>query len=78
MSTPMLSSSAGMITHDQILPSFYQLQLEGIVGEIHIVALQGRALRELAASETIRRAFPESSFRAGRAWMRPEEKHPSL
>ncbi|MCZ2153892.1 MAG: Gfo/Idh/MocA family oxidoreductase [Bryobacterales bacterium] len=69
----------GMITHDQILPSLYQLQLEGAVGEINIVALQGRALRELATSDTIRRAFPESSFRA---WPSldadPEEKHPTL
>ncbi|MCC6262927.1 MAG: Gfo/Idh/MocA family oxidoreductase [Bryobacterales bacterium] len=69
----------GMITHDQILPSLYQLQLEGAVGEIHIVALQGRALRELAASETIRRAFPDSSFHAWPALdADPDEKHPTL
>lgn len=69
----------GMITHDQILPSFFQLQLEGAVGEVHVVALQGRALRELAASDTIRRAFPESAFRA---WPSldadPDERHPTL
>lgn len=69
----------GMITHDQILPSLYQLQIEGAAGEIHVVAQHGRTLRELAAAETIRRAFPESRFRA---WPRldadPDEKHPRL
>lgn len=54
----------GMITHDQLLPSLYQLQRNGVVGEIGISALRGRPLKALADSETIRRAFPERSFRS--------------
>jgi predicted dehydrogenase len=54
----------GMITHDQLLPSLYQLQRNGVVGEISICALRGRPLKALADSETIRRAFPERSFRS--------------
>jgi D-galacturonate reductase len=69
----------GMITHDQILPSLYELQRIGEIGEIHVCAQHGRTLRELAASETIGKAFPNSSFRA---WPRmdsdPDAKHPKL
>src|SRR5205085_6463647 len=54
----------GMIAHDQILPSFYQLQRLGITGEISVCAQHGRTLRALASSETICHAFPGHSFRA--------------
>jgi predicted dehydrogenase len=54
----------GMITHDQILPSFYQLQRLGRVGEISICALNSAPLRELAESSVIRKAFPSSRFKA--------------
>ena len=54
----------GMITHDQILPSVYQLQRLGLVSEISICALNSPPLRELAESATIRKAFPHSSFKA--------------
>ena len=47
----------GMITHDQLLPSVYYLQREGLVGKINVSALNGRPLKELAASKTIRKAF---------------------
>lgn len=53
----------GMITHDQILPSLYHLQRLGVVGEIAVCALRGAPLRDLVSSETLRRAFPTSSFR---------------
>src|SRR5579871_3496567 len=53
----------GMITHDQILPSFYQLQRLGLVDEITVCARHERTLGELANSETIRQAFPKHSFR---------------
>lgn len=69
----------GMITHDQILPSLYELQRIGEVGEILVCAQHGRTLHELAASETIRRAFPQSTFQA---WppmdSDPDAKHPEL
>jgi predicted dehydrogenase len=53
----------GMITHDQLLPSLYQMQRSGAIGEISVCALRGRPLKALAESETIRRAFPERGFR---------------
>ncbi|MCU0229490.1 MAG: Gfo/Idh/MocA family oxidoreductase, partial [Bryobacterales bacterium] len=69
----------GMITHDQILPSLYELQRIGEVGEVLVCAQHGRTLHELAASPTIRRAFPNASFTA---WppmeSDPEAKHPEL
>jgi len=52
----------GMITHDQLLPSIYQLQRLGYVGDISICALNGAPLKALAESEAINAAFPESSF----------------
>jgi D-galacturonate reductase len=54
----------GMITHDQILPSLYHMQRLGRIGEISVCALASAPLRDLAASETLRRAFPGQSFRA--------------
>ncbi|MCW5963190.1 MAG: Gfo/Idh/MocA family oxidoreductase [Bryobacterales bacterium] len=69
----------GMITHDQILPSLYELQRLGDIGEILVCAQHGRTLHELAASETIHNAFPRSSFVA---WppmdSNPDAKHPGL
>lgn len=52
----------GMITQVQILPSIYQLQREGLVGEIHICALDAPPLAALQADEAIGRAFPGQCF----------------
>ncbi len=69
----------GMITHDQLLPSLYQMQREGKLGEIAVCALNARPLQALAASETLRRAFPERSFRAFPALdSEPDKQHPDL
>jgi D-galacturonate reductase len=57
----------GMITHDQILPSLYQLQREGPVGEITVCARHEETLAALRDSETIRAAFPERNFHASTA-----------
>jgi predicted dehydrogenase len=54
---------AGMIAHDQLLPSLYQLQRLGLVGDITIVSQSASSLQALAANEMIRRAFPGHSFR---------------
>src|SRR5258708_20345616 len=54
----------GMIVHDQILPSLYQLQRIGVVGEITVCSRRESTLNGLRESETIRRAFPERNFRA--------------
>jgi len=54
----------GMITHDQILPSFFQMQRLGLVGGIRVCALRRSILDELAAAGDIREAFPGQSFEA--------------
>lgn len=53
-----------MIAHDQILPSLYQLQRLGQVGDITVCAQRAATLESLAANEMIRAAFPGHSFRA--------------
>jgi predicted dehydrogenase len=53
-----------MITHDQILPTLYQMQRQGAIGEIAVCALKGRFLKELAEAPMLNRAFPGQSFRA--------------
>jgi D-galacturonate reductase len=59
----VLIVGGGMITHDQLLPSLFQLQRNGRIGEIAVCALNGRAWHALAEAEDIRRAFPGQSFR---------------
>ena len=54
----------GMIVHDQILPSLYQLQRLGRIGAILVCSSKYDTLRSLAENQTIRRAFPGHSFRA--------------
>jgi predicted dehydrogenase len=58
----------GMITHDQILPSLYQMQRNDLLGDIHISARYGRTLKTLADASTLKEAFPGQWFIA----------HPSL
>jgi D-galacturonate reductase len=60
--TQVLIVGGGMITHDQLLPSLYQLQRKGRIGEISVCALNGRAWRALASAEGLVRAFPGQSF----------------
>ena len=54
----------GMITHDQILPSFYQLQRLGLVEEVTVCARHGQTLQALADSQQLKQAFPEHTFRS--------------
>ncbi len=69
----------GMITHDQLLPSLYHMQRAGRIGEISVCALDSAPLRELAASETLRRAFPGQNFRAFPDLASPPgERYPGL
>ena len=65
MNTPqVLVVGAGMIVHDQILPSLYHLQRLGQVGVITVCARRAEALQSLADAEPMRRAFPEQNFTA--------------
>ena len=75
----VLIVGGGMITHDQILPSFYQLQRLGIAAEIGVCAQHGRTLRKLAEAPALRRAFPGHSFLAyPELSAKPDEAHPEL
>lgn len=53
---------AGMILQDQILPSLYQLQRLGRIGEIAVCARHSATLDALAAHPPIRRAFSGYTF----------------
>jgi predicted dehydrogenase len=61
----------GMIAHDQLLPSFYQLQRLGVVGDITVCARRESTLQALEQSETIRQAFPSQRFRS---YLRPYQQ----
>ena len=54
----------GMITHDQILPSLYQLQRTGVVETIQVCALNPVPLRALAESTNLQEGFPGHRFEA--------------
>ena len=70
----------GMITQVQILPSIYQLQRLGLVGDIQISALNGAPLKVLAEDKLLKRAFPSQSFTPFPDFGKvdPEEKFPEL
>ncbi|MHA1681640.1 MAG: Gfo/Idh/MocA family protein [Promethearchaeota archaeon] len=69
----------GMITHDQILPSIYQLQRAGAINRIHICALNSAPLKDLAGSNDFSRSFPGQSFEAHPALSEPPgNMHPQL
>ena len=54
----------GMITNDLILPSVYQLQRLGVVGEISVCALNSAPLQALANNAELNAAFPGQKFTA--------------
>ncbi len=54
----------GMITHDQLLPSLYQLRRLGRIGGIRVCARNASTLETLAASPSLRAAFPDQTFEA--------------
>ncbi len=69
----------GMITHDQILPSIYHLQRQGVVGDITVSALNSPPLVSLAESSRLAEAFPGHTFKALPALdTPPEEAFPDL
>jgi len=72
MSLPQVTMiGGGMIAHDQLLPSLYQLQRQDVIGEICISSQRGRSLHALATAETLVRAFPDLSGD-------PSASHPDL
>ncbi|MFH0920148.1 MAG: Gfo/Idh/MocA family oxidoreductase [Fibrobacterota bacterium] len=59
---PVVIVGGGMITQVQILPSIYQLQRLGAVGEIAVSALNGAPLKTLADDASFKKAFPGQTF----------------
>lgn len=80
MSLPQVAMiGGGMIAHDQLLPSLYHMQRQGLIGEISVCSSRGRTVQALAEAETIRRAFPGQSFRAYPGpGGDPDQPHPEL
>jgi predicted dehydrogenase len=58
----VLIAGAGMIVHDQILPSLYHLQRLGRIGAIAVCARRAESLRALADAGPLCRAFPGQTF----------------
>ncbi len=59
---PVLVLGGGMICADQILPSLYHLQRQGIVGDISVCARHGRTVKKLAEDTALKNAFPGQTF----------------
>jgi len=70
----------GMITRIQILPTIYQLQRDGVVGEIDICALSAAPLAELQSDPALKGAFPGQGFtpHPDPAAVDPDEAFPDL
>jgi D-galacturonate reductase len=64
VSPDVLVVGGGMITHDQILPSLFQMQRESRIGEISVVAQHRRTVQKLQEAPMWAAAFPGQSFRA--------------
>jgi predicted dehydrogenase len=62
-STPVLLIGGGMIAHDQILPTLYQMQREDRIGDITVCAQRGQTVKNLAEAPALREAFPERCFK---------------
>jgi predicted dehydrogenase len=78
MKPQVLIVGGGMITHDQLLPSLYQMQRQGRIGEISICALRGRDLQPLIDAPDLAEAFPGQSFRAFPDSSDPDRPQPDL
>jgi len=63
MKPQVLIVGGGMITHDQLLPSLYQMQRQSRIGEISVCALRGSDWQPLMDAPDLAEAFPRQSFR---------------
>lgn len=59
---PVLLIGGGMITRLQVLPSLYQLQRLGKIGDITVTARRKSTLTPLLEDASLKAAFPEHSF----------------
>jgi len=69
---------AGMIVHDQLLPSLYQLQRLGRIGQITVCGTRRHSVEALARAAGIVKAFPGHSFRAYPNSGDPDASQPDL
>lgn len=74
----VLVVGGGMITHDQILPSLYQLQRLGRIGEITVCSQRRRTVEDLASAGDLLAAFPGQKFHAFPTEGDPHRSHPDL
>jgi D-galacturonate reductase len=74
----VLVVGAGMIVHDQLLPSLYHLQRQGRIGDIAVCATRARSCQALAAAAGLAEAFPGQTFRAFPDDADPDRPHPDL
>ena len=74
----VLIVGAGMIVHDQILPSLYQLQRLGRIGAISICAQHRRSCEALRTAADLAEAFPGQSFQPYPDSGDPNHRHPEL
>jgi len=69
----------GMFTTDVVLPSVYQLQRAGTVGDITVCALNSAVLKALKENSDIVNAFPGQDFRACPPLSEPpENRYPNI
>ena len=64
MKTHVSVIGGGMILQDQILPSLYQLQRDGEVGDLWVSAASTERLRVLANDPALQEAFPNHTFKS--------------
>jgi predicted dehydrogenase len=76
MPPEVLVIGGGMIVHDQILPSLYQMQRQRRIGDISVCASRHETVQALADAEGLRNAFPGQNFRAYPEG--PGERQPEL
>jgi D-galacturonate reductase len=78
MKLEVLVIGGGMIVHDQLLPSLYQLQRLGRIGEIAVCAQRARSVAALASAVDLSEAFPGQTFRPFPSGGDPDEPRPDL
>ncbi len=59
---PVYVIGGGMITRIQLLPTIFHMQREGLVGDIHVCALNAPPLRDIQNDQSLQKAFPGQSF----------------
>ncbi len=78
MTPNVLVIGAGMIVHDQLLPSLFHLQRQGRVGEITVCGTRASSIQALREASDLKEAFPGQTFRGMPDASHGEGAHPEL